>query len=256
MEAPYPGGRTFVRQSFIRRDVPEIGLDPMLASLAPNTFNQYNAYYKKWWSFCNKLHKNPYNYSLELILSFLTNEYKNGASYATLNSQHASLSLIFNADHTDKAYLKRFLKGVYKKHPPKPKYQTTWNPAPVLNYLSSFHPPSEITICELTHKLVTLLALIIGHRIQTLSKIKVQNIINYDNKLEIRIPDLIKTSDRKNFQPLLTVPYFHENPKLCLASVLKAYIDRTAEIRPEGTEYLILTYNKPIHPASTQRISG
>lgn len=193
---------------------------------------------------------------MDSVISFLSTEYKKGASYATLNSQHASLSLVFNVNSTDKAYLKRFLKGVFRENPPKPKYQTTWDPTSVLTFLSSWFPLEEIPIIELTQKLVTLLALITGHRIQTLSKIKISNITYFQDRLEIRISDLVKTSKCKNFQPFLVIPYFREEPKLCLASVIKVYIERTKENRPNDVDYLILTYKKPIHPASSQRISN
>ncbi|CAH2011888.1 unnamed protein product [Acanthoscelides obtectus] len=256
MEKSYPGGRNFVRNSFLHRGFPAVGLDTVMESLAPSTLHQYNSYYQKWWSFCIKSEKNPYSYSLNLLISFLTEEYKKGASYATLNSQYASLLLLFNIDAIDKAHLNRFLKGVSKKNPPKPKYQTTWDPTCVLGFLSSWYPLEELPISQLTQKMVTLLALVTGHRIQTLSKMKISNIIYFEDKLEIRIPDSIKTSSCKNFQPALVISYFREEPKLCLASVIDVYIKKTKDTRPNDTDYLVLTYKKPIHPASSQRISN
>lgn len=108
METAYPGGRGFIRQSFIHRGVPLVGLTPILASLAGSTLTQYQAYYKKWWNFCKHKSHSPYRYLLDIMLSFLSEQYNMGASYSTLNSQHAALSFVFSIQDKDKALLKRF----------------------------------------------------------------------------------------------------------------------------------------------------
>lgn len=196
----------------------------------------------------------PYRCSLEIIISFLTEQYNIGASFSTLNSEHAALSLVFSIEGKDKVFLKRFLKGIYKQKPPRAKYHATWDPICVLNYLEKIFLLEETSMKDLTQKMVTLLALITGHRIQTLSKIKISNITRYDDRMEIQVSDFIKTSGRQHFQPLLVLPYFTNNPKLCVASVITAYIERTKNIRPKEMDYLILTHKSPIHPATTQRI--
>lgn len=190
-----------------------------------------------------------------MVTSFLSDQFLAGASYSTLNSQYSALALVFSVNSTNKDFLKRFLKGIYKQRPPKPRYDITWDPNPVLSYLSSLFPLSEISVTDLTVKLVTLLALITGHRIQTLAKIQLRNITLFNDRLEIKISDGIKTSNPKRVQPLLVIPYFKENPSLCLASVIEIYIRRTENVRPTNNDYLILTIKKPVHPASSQRIS-
>nr|CAH7757467.1 unnamed protein product [Callosobruchus chinensis] len=77
-------------------------------------------------------------------------------------------------------------------------------------------------------KLVTLLALITGHRLQTLTSIRLQNIVRFPDRLEIRISDRIKTSSSKSLQPYL---------------------------RPSDIDYLILTVKRPIRQVSSQRLS-
>lgn len=104
------------------------------------------------------------------------------------------------------------------------------------------HALSNISLSQLTLKLVTLLALITAHRIQTLTQIRLQNIFHLSDRLEIKISDRVKTSSQKRFQPLLVIPNFHENPSLCLASVIDFYVLHTKDIRPAGTDFLILTY--------------
>nr|CAI5863912.1 unnamed protein product [Callosobruchus analis]CAI5869148.1 unnamed protein product [Callosobruchus analis] len=104
-------------------------------------------------------------------------------------------------------------------------------------------------------KLVTLLALIIGHKLQTLTRVRLQNIVRFPDRLEIRISDRIKTSSSKSLQPFLVIPYFKDNPPLCLASVIDCYELITKDICPSDTDYLIMTVNRPIRPVSSQRLS-
>nr|CAI5825759.1 unnamed protein product [Callosobruchus analis] len=104
-------------------------------------------------------------------------------------------------------------------------------------------------------KLVTLLALITGHRLQALTRIRLQNIVRFPDRLEIRISDRIKTSFSKSLQPFLVIPYFNDNPPLCLDSVIDCYELIAKNIRPSDTDYLILTVKRPIRPASSQRLS-
>nr|CAH7746392.1 unnamed protein product [Callosobruchus chinensis] len=103
-------------------------------------------------------------------------------------------------------------------------------------------------------KLVTLLALITGHRLQTLTSIRLQNIVRFPDRLEIRTSDRIKTSSSKSLQPFLVIPYFKDNPALCLASVIN-YELITKDLRPSDIDYLILTVKRPIRQVSSQRLS-
>nr|CAH7747091.1 unnamed protein product [Callosobruchus chinensis] len=240
---PFPGGWNFIREAFHRRRVPTVGLQSIQSSLSPSTLKQYTAYLKKWWDFCATRQHSPFQYSLNLILTFLSIQFQNGASYATINSQHAAI-------------------GIYNQKPSMPKYQATWDPHPVLLHLARLYPLEEISRLQLTMKLVTLLALITGHRLQTLTSIRLQNIVRFPDRLEIRISDRIKTSSSKSLQPFLVIPYFKDNPALCLASVVDYYelvINYeliTKDLRPSDIDYLILTVKRPIRQVSSQRLSN
>jgi len=256
VEKTFPGGWNFIRKAFLQQGVPEIGLKGIKASLSPSTLRQYTTYLNKWWVFCKNEKHNAFCYTLETVMSFLSVQFETGSSYSTLNSLYSAIALIFAVGDSDKIVLKRFLRGVYKQRPSRPRYQTIWDPQPVLSYLSKFHPLSDITKTQLTMKLVTLLALITGHRIQTIASIRIQNINRFPDILEIRITNQIKISSPKNFQPLLVIPYFQDHPDLCLASVIDFYENCTKDARcSANTDLLILTIKKPIHPASSQRIS-
>lgn len=148
----------------------------MLASLAPNSMKQYDVYLKKWWYFCQSNSVNIYEATVPTIIYFLTQFFNEGYQYGTLNSCKSALSLILNPELANDDSIKRFLKGVFRLKPPKPKYDVTWDGNLVLDKLSLWHPNEELTLDKLTNKTITLLALSTAQRVQTLSKIKVINI--------------------------------------------------------------------------------
>lgn len=76
-----------------------------------------------------------------------------------------------------------------------------------------------------------------------------------DDRLEVRITDKIKTTTAKNFQPFLVIPFFSREFNLMLSIGYRCYLHRTQDVRTDSVDQLLLTFKRPIHPASTQRIS-
>ena len=106
----------------------------------------------------------------------------------------------------------------------------------------------------LSKKLITLLALVTGHRIQTLSLIDIRNIIVKVSLIEIKIPERIKTSKPGRSQPVLILPFFKKNPNICPAKTLQCYLKRTENLRKNIT-VLFISFKKPFKKASTQTLS-
>nr|CAI5841576.1 unnamed protein product [Callosobruchus analis] len=115
---------------------------------------------------------------------------------------------------------------MYKLHPPTPRYDSTWDPDIVLSYLKTLYPNS-LSLELLTKKLVMLLALSSGQRVQILAKISLNNLVKFEDRIEIKISERIKTSGKNKFQPILSLPFIKECPKLCVASVLECYLIQT-----------------------------
>lgn len=175
-------------------------------------------------------------------------------SFSSINTCKSALAFVLNIKKEDEKLIKRFLKGIYNQRPPKPKYDTTWDPHPVLCHLEKMFPLPNLSLEQLSHKVVTLLALTSAHRVQTFAKIKLKNITTYEDRIEISIPEIIKTSGINKFQPLLILPFFKDRPGLCTASTILFYIEKTSSIRT-NVQCLILTHKKPNLPASSQTIS-
>lgn len=223
-----------------------------MASLSESSLKQYNNSLKKWWMFCKDKNLLLHEAQISDIIQFLTQEFDSGASYGSLNNMRSAISLILGPDVGHNALLKRFFKGVSILRSPRPKYESTWDPKIVLDYFRNWRNV-DLSLELLGKKLVTLLALVTGQRIQTLSLIDVKNVAFKENAIEIKIPERIKTSGIGKTQPLLQLPFFNENPNICPVLTLQCYLRQTESLRTSTS--LFISFKKPFQKVSTQSLS-
>lgn len=230
-------------------------MEAIINSISQRTLQQYSAYLKRWWEYCISENVSPYVYNLSFIIKFLNSRFVEGTSYASINSCKSALSLILNIREEDQKYLKRFLKGIYNQRPSAPRYEATWDTYPVLQYIENLHPLESLNLYQLSLKLITLMALTTGHRIQTFSKININDINISQTEVVITVPERIKTSKLNMLEPKLQFPFFRDKPELCVASTILFYIKKTSEIRPKNESNLIITIKKPHRAATSQTLS-
>ena len=226
----------------------------MMESISKGTMKQYDKPLRLWWDHCKRHNISPFEASASEVLAFLINLYYQVGTYGTLNSYRSAVSLVLTVDIVSDPLLKRFFKGVSVLKPQKPRYESTWDPHTVLEYLKTLYPNDKISIRLLTQKLLMLLALVTSQRVQTLSKILISNMICSKELIQIKIPQRLKTSKINKAQPCLIIPYFQDQPQLCVASTLQDYIKRTAPLRNLVDE-LFITCNKPYRAATTQSLA-
>lgn len=234
--------------------MPEESIPVILASISEGTQKQYNTALKSWWKFCQLNHLDPYDSNIPEIVRFLSQEFNRGLKHGTVNSFRSALSLILGPQVSENYNVRRFLKGTYNMKPNIPKYDSTWDPQIVLTHFSNQSRNENLELKELSKKLVTLLAVITAHRMQTFSLIEIDNIEMQTKGIIIKIPEKIKTSGLNKIQPTLVVPYFLDNCKVCAASTLVEYINRTREIRG-SIQRLFISLKKPYKAVSSQTLS-
>ena len=93
-----------------------------------------------------------------------------------------------------------------------------WDPKILLDYFTKTDCNEKLIFQELASKLITLLALITGQHMQTFANIKKDNIDVRDKKLEIQIPDRIKRTGVNRNLPILVLPVYPKNKKICPAT--------------------------------------
>nr|CAH7765857.1 unnamed protein product [Callosobruchus chinensis] len=222
-----------------------------MASISQSTLKQHVSGLKLWWVFCASKNSDPYLVSAVQVLDFLTLQFNKGASYSSLNTYRSSLAQIA-PDLSHDFRIHKFFKGVYMLRPAMPKYQNTWDPAVVLDYTGNLKN-SDISLNILSKKLITLLALATGQRLQTLASIEIDNIHRSDMKIDIPIPRRIKTSARNKFQPFLILPFLNSDPENCVASTLLYYLEKTKLLRG-SIKSLFISITKPYKEISAQTL--
>ena len=225
-----------------------------MSSIANSTIRQYACSLKLWWSYCNSHCLDPFDVQLQPLIQFLQSRYAAGASYASLNSDRSAVSILCANNIGSDPEISRFFQGIYKLRPPKPKYDSTWDPQQVLDYLKTLYPLENLNLEQLTLKLVGLLALVTAHRVQTFASILLSDIKLNSNGAEIFISSRIKTSGPRRVQPVLNVPFFTDCPELCAGSTLQHYMQRTAAVRTTATR-LLISYTKPHSDVTAQTVS-
>lgn len=228
--------------------------DLSIASLSESTIKQYNTSYKLWWQYCLQNNQDVYKRSVTVVLDFLANQFNEGSSYGSLNCHRSALSILLGDELGSDERIKRLLKGVFKQRPNFPKYSGTWDPQIVLDYIEHWYPNNNLSLERITKKVVILLALCTGHRVQTFSKIRIEDIHRCNNRTKIVIKDIIKTSAVGREQPVLFLPFFVNKPCICPAKALQDYLDYTKGKRT-STSHLFLTVKPPHRDATAQSIS-
>ena len=193
-----------------------------------------------------------------LVIEFLTMLFNNNESYSSINTARSALScfLYNNTGISIGNYssVKRFLKGVFESKPPRPRYSCIWDANIVLNYLGNFYPNEDMSLLELTYKLVMLLALITAQRAQTLHVLDLENIEFDIDYVFIRITDLLKQSNSRNMRLSWKLRFYDLNPSICVGRVLKEYIRRTEPLRKKEKQ-LLISFHKPFAAVARSTIS-
>lgn len=225
-----------------------------MASNTKGTLAQYAKPIRLWLQYCKENQIDWFSPPVASVMSFL-GKYFAKVEYNTLNSYRSAISLITNVNLGQNELLKRFFKGCSALKPPKSKYALTWNPDSLLSYLSTQWPNEGLNLEQLTRKLVTLLILISSQRAQTLSLIRRNNIHFGADSVIIKIADRIKTTRANKEQPIISIDYFKDKPELCVASLLRFYIDKTAQLIASDVEFLFVSFRMPYKPITSQTIS-
>lgn len=251
MEEHFLSSIEIIRRSLSQKGIPEDAIPIMLKSLSEATLKQYTGTFRKWWLYCQQKGLKPFTVNVGNIISFLSDLILGSTSYASLRSHKSPLSLVLNISNSDELILNRFLKGAFRMRPIFSKYNVTWDPCNVLNYIKTWYPLESLSLDKLVKKLVMLLVLATGQRLQTISKIYIKNTVQKEDSIEIFITDMLKTSNYNRLQPVMKFKFFVQRHDLCVAKTLIRYLEESELIR-NNEDYLVLMYRKPFRRASIQ----
>ena len=195
--------------------------------------------------------------SVSDVINFLAMLYDTGIGYSAIGTARSALSTFLLIDGRPAGEHKlvcRFMKGVFASRPALPRYQVTWDVSLVLNYLKGLHPPSSLSLKDLSLKLITLFALLAGQRHQTLNSLDVINMSISADYAKFRIADILKTTRPNHHVAEIVFPAYDKDERLCPVKYLIQYLKLTRDIRLSEKK-LFISYISPHKAIGTGTIS-
>jgi integrase len=129
-----------------------------------------------------------------------------------------------------------------------------WDVDTVLHYLRERPLMENLTLLQLSCKVIMLLALVSGQRGQSLHLLKVRDLQFFKDQLIIQFSACLKTTKPGHHQQCLDVHKFVDS-KLCVVSHLEKYVEITKTLRQEDCERLFITSVPPHNAVARDTIS-
>lgn len=249
-----------VRQRMLLRGLDHISVNIYMKSWSDATIKQYNSYLEKWTCYCVERKVHPGIPSLVQVMGFFTwLSLVQDLSYSAVNSARSALSAYlqdYYDNHTVGSHpeITRHIKGIYRNKPTKAKVAITWDVNTVFVLLKRWDPLDSLTLLQLTFKCVTLLALVLAQRAQTISLMCISGLTWLEERVLIAMNELLKHN--KVGQPLevFQISKFNKDRRLCPWRTLKAYIKATKE-RRGGSDKLWISLSRPYKGVGKDTIS-
>ena len=214
------------------------------------TAGAYNSAWKQWSSWCGQRKVDPFCSTVASIADYLTELFKKGRSYHTVNIHRSAISAfhrpIDGVQVGQHDLVCRVLNACFNAKPPQPRYVVTWDVDKVLSYIHSLGENSSLSNKCLTLKLSMLLALASAGRSSDLRALDIRYMTRNDNSINFELGVLTK-SRRKGQPPIkLTFDRFDSDPLVCVVSTISCYLDRSKAWRAGADKtQLLLSYIRP-----------
>lgn len=191
-------------------------------------------------------------------MDFLTDLFEAGLGYSSLNTARSALSafgLTFsNVPVGRHPLVVRFMKGVFNIRPVVHNNVNIWDVSFVLRYLTRLSPVSDLSLKDLTFKLVMLIALTNASRSQTIHLLDLKHMQKRKDGFYFTMNSLLKQSRPGYKNPQISLKAYPPDRRLCVFSVMKEYLQRTESIRCRENR-LIISYIKPHKSVSSNTIA-
>ena len=148
----------------------------------------------------------------------------------------------------------RFIKGVFEKRTPQPRYNRIWDASIVLDYLATLNPVDKLLLKDLTLKLLMLLLLVTGKRGQSIHLLNVTTMQLGETSCSFQLTNHTKTSKPGQPTKTIIIQKFEHDCAVCPVHTLREYIKRTDTIRG-NEEQLFISFVKPHKSVSRDTIS-
>ena len=146
--------------------------------------------------FSDQENVDPFNPPIESVLKFLNQLYESGLRYSAINTAKSAISsvckLIHNRNIGDDHLVQCYMRGIFNTRPSLPQYGVIWDVNMVFTYISSLPTDENISLLQLSEKLVMLFMLLSGQRAQTIHLIKLSDLRVDTDKVTIYFSTILK----------------------------------------------------------------
>ena len=226
----------------------------MEAALRDSTKSKYSTYTNKFVQFCTQRHTPPLNADVDLILDFLTGLFNEGHSYSYIASAISAISHKVQLPPYDRIsrhpMIEKFSKGTFNLRPPKPKLSVVWDVDIIFKHFEKLPTNIELSPKELSTKLVMLLLLLGGQRVNTIKNFHVDQMIITNECITFSPATVLKHSRKGNKIDTFQYRAYDANKNFCIIDCIQIYLTRRKQLMPQNITQLIVT-NKKLHKAAS-----
>ncbi|KZS18325.1 Uncharacterized protein APZ42_015524 [Daphnia magna] len=233
---------------------------PLVNILAPSaTHAAYGSAWRSWADWCLRRSENPLSPPLGFVLEVLASLHTEEKAYSTINVYRSMLSStlphIDNRPIGQHPLVKSLMSGCYNINPPKPKYNSIWDPELVVRFVSVLGENSRLSIKNLTLKTVTLIALASLLRVSEMAAISTDSLVFSDSSVKFSLFKPRKAQHNGALQ-VLFISLLQE--KLCYpVCALESYIERTGNSRAvSAPSHVFIALISPFREVSSNTISS
>ena len=252
-------GMQVIRRSLQESEISPDTVDIIMHSWRDSTQKQYKVYINKWLQFCSERKNDPLHPTVTVVLFFSAQSFQEWlelfcVEYSSVCGLDMSDSDAPSHTPIGKHFLVcRYLKGVFNRLKPVPKYNNIWSVDTVLDYLSLFWPLHEINLKELALKLVMLIALTTGQRCQTLTFLDTSEQYMQKNNtcFNFALTEHLKQDKPGKVFGNVRL-YKYPVRELCVYEILDYYLQATEKLR--NSSKLLVSYIKPYKAVTSSTI--
>ena len=225
-----------------------------------STRTTYKTYLSKWALYCVDKNISVLKPKLNQATTFLRKLFEEGQGYSAVNTARSALSLILprfgDFSFGTHPVVCQLVKAVYNMKPPKSRYTQFWDVKHVLRLFKDWGQNNELSLKDLSRKLVMLLLLTTAQRGQTIVSLTLRGLQLENRQAIFHLESLLKHNRVGDPLDTLKIKAFPECRRLCVLAALKNYLQRTEQLRESTTEgSLFISFRKPYLPISRDTLA-
>ena len=226
-------------------------------SIRDNTEKKYNVYWSQFVTYCEEQNIDINNVNIHQILDFLSKLFDRNLSISVIRAAKNAIAQHIHIPPYKKLsehpLMNKYFKGLFNLRPPKQKFGFVWDVNIIFNYFRTLDDNQNLNDKELSYKLVILLLLLGGQRVNTIFWFTTDTMVINDLSITFAPHQVLKHSRPGRKLDVFEYRSYYDK-KLCVVSCLKEYLSRRSVKVQNNTNKLLITYRKPYKEASVDTI--